>query len=115
MTEHDDKIDIQSELGVSRRDLLRRGAVVGGALLWVAPAIQSLSPPAYAETVSPKEQACCLCTKRNSTGQICTTDFLTQAQCADFCGGASRVKTYLLDATCSETNHHYSCVAGGGY
>ena len=32
----------------SRRDLMRRGALLGGALAWTTPVIQSLAPVAYA-------------------------------------------------------------------
>lgn len=35
--------DIHPQLGISRRDLLRRGAVVGGALVWAAPTVQAIS------------------------------------------------------------------------
>ena len=41
----------QPELGtpaVSRRDMLRRSALVGGALVWTAPAVQTLAAPAFA-------------------------------------------------------------------
>jgi hypothetical protein len=46
--EEKDRLDIRSEAGMSRRDLLQRGAVVGG-LVWVAPAIQSVTNPAFAQ------------------------------------------------------------------
>ena len=46
MDEHEKRVDLNSELGMSRRDLLRRGAIVGGTLLWVAPAIQSVGAKA---------------------------------------------------------------------
>lgn len=39
-----------SPQGVSRRELLRRGAVVGGALAWTTPAVQVFSSPAAAST-----------------------------------------------------------------
>jgi hypothetical protein len=56
------RIDLNSEIGMTRRDLLRRGAIVGGTLLWVAPAIQSLSPAAHAAMGrSPGPNACCYC------------------------------------------------------
>lgn len=48
MDEPEKRIDLNSELGMSRRDLIRRGAIVGGTLLWVAPAIQSMAPKAFA-------------------------------------------------------------------
>jgi len=34
--------------GLSRRDMLKRSAVVGGALVWTTPAVQSLAGPAFA-------------------------------------------------------------------
>jgi hypothetical protein len=34
--------------GMDRRQLLRRGALVGGAVVWATPVVQSLSPAAYA-------------------------------------------------------------------
>jgi hypothetical protein len=41
-----ERIDIGNEFGISRRDLLRRGAIVGGTLLWAAPTVQSIAKPA---------------------------------------------------------------------
>jgi hypothetical protein len=34
--------------GLSRRDMLRRSALVGGALVWTVPAVQTLASPAFA-------------------------------------------------------------------
>jgi hypothetical protein len=34
--------------GITRRDALRRGAVIGGTLIWAAPAVQTLARPAFA-------------------------------------------------------------------
>ncbi len=34
--------------GLNRRDMLRRSALVGGALIWTAPAVQTLAAPAFA-------------------------------------------------------------------
>jgi hypothetical protein len=58
MDEQGKRVDLNSELGMSRRDLLRRGAIVGGTLLWVAPAIQSMTPKAFAQEGSPLCAAC---------------------------------------------------------
>lgn len=55
------RIDLNSELGMSRRDLIRRGAVVGGTLLWVAPAIQSMAPKAFAQETNPGSKLCSAC------------------------------------------------------
>ena len=41
----DDSID--QNLGISRRDLIKRGAIIGGTLMWAAPVIQSVSSPAF--------------------------------------------------------------------
>ena len=37
-----------TSIGVSRRDLLRRGAMAGGTLLWAAPVIVTIAGPASA-------------------------------------------------------------------
>jgi LPXTG-motif cell wall-anchored protein len=34
--------------GLTRRDMLLRGAAVGGALVWTVPLVQSVTPSAYA-------------------------------------------------------------------
>jgi hypothetical protein len=51
---------LSRDLGISRRELIRRGAVVGGTLVWAAPVIQSLTPPAYAQA-TPAQCGCCYC------------------------------------------------------
>jgi hypothetical protein len=38
----------QANLGLSRRTLLKRSAVVGGTLVWAAPVVQTLAKPAFA-------------------------------------------------------------------
>jgi hypothetical protein len=42
--------------GVSRRDVIKRGAVVGGTVVWATPVLQSLTTPAFAGT--PNEPGC---------------------------------------------------------
>ena len=44
----DDDTPTTETPGVSRRDMLRRSALVGGALVWTAPTVQSLASPAFA-------------------------------------------------------------------
>ena len=44
--------------GMNRRDVLRRGAMVGGALVWTAPAVQSLAGPALAAQGSVAPELC---------------------------------------------------------
>jgi hypothetical protein len=78
MDEHEKRIDLNDESGITRRDMLRRGAIVGGTLLWVAPAIQSMAPKALARVQGPSPGSCsaCFCyngTKGTSAGS-CFTD-----------------------------------------
>lgn len=48
-----------TQTGVSRRDLLKRGAALGGAIVWMTPVVQTVGmSPALAQTVS--EGNCCL-------------------------------------------------------
>ncbi len=41
-------VDGPLESGLDRRTLLRRSAVVGGALVWATPVVQSIASPAFA-------------------------------------------------------------------
>ena len=97
---------IKRELGISRRQLMKRGAVVGGTILWAAPVIQSLSAPAFAQTNTPKpDNTCCACKQPNpQTGAHCQTNGFTQAQCDAFCGGANNVESYTQNADCINNN-----------
>jgi hypothetical protein len=45
---HDSDDAIDGTTGLSRRDILRRSALVGGTLVWAAPTVQALAVPAYA-------------------------------------------------------------------
>lgn len=96
MDKPEKRVDLNSELGMSRRDLLRRGAVVGGTLLWVAPAIQSLGPKALAQNVGSGSCSACYCWDgdKNDPGlghETGSTDFFenpggaSAADCRDFC------------------------------
>lgn len=45
--------------GLDRRSLLKRSAIVGGALVWTTPVVQSIASPAFAETSpGPGPQGC---------------------------------------------------------
>jgi hypothetical protein len=56
------KIDIEGDLGISRRDMMKRAAIVGGTLVWVAPAIQSLGArAAMAARQGPSPGTCAAC------------------------------------------------------
>jgi hypothetical protein len=64
----DTRLKLNDESGMTRRDLMRRGAVVGGTLLWVAPAIQSISSKAYAQTTGSGLCEVCLATTVDPDG-----------------------------------------------
>jgi hypothetical protein len=48
----------ENNLGMSRRTLLKRGAVVGGTLVWAAPAVQTLSRSAFAASPACDSSTC---------------------------------------------------------
>lgn len=90
MADHE-KDTFKSELGISRRDLLRRGAIAGGTLLWAAPIISSLRTPAFAQTRF--ACSCCECEAGVTPfpgGSNCQADGLSQSACEDACGGQVR-------------------------
>jgi hypothetical protein len=86
---------LPSELGISRRRLLRRGAIVAGSLVWVAPVIQSFRTPAFA--ASPVVSTCCKC----HTGNICNADGLSCQGCQQFCANAGGVAQYKVGTGCA--------------
>ena len=51
--------------GISRRELIRKGAVVGGTLVWATPLIQSLATPAGAQ--AQYLHRCCFCSNPDGT------------------------------------------------
>jgi hypothetical protein len=104
VSENEKKLDLQADLGMSRRDLLRRGAVVGGALLWVAPAIQSLTPPAYANNFSTQSTTCCACVQvKKKVRPACASDHFTPDSCRAFCAsqGSTMADFQTGNTTCS--------------
>jgi hypothetical protein len=132
------KGSLGEELGLTRRDLLRRGAVVGGTLLWVAPAIQSIAPNAYAQQQVGSFKACCQCSGAGSvsgsgTGNGngggggtqsqpagCTVDVITYDECFARCGGAAGVAHYgvgnyaCVDGTCVPLDDQVTDTTGSG-
>ena len=99
-------LDLDSELGVTRRDLLRRGAVVGGTLLWVAPAIQSLSPVASAQAEGPTPGVCAAC--------YCWSGADKQDPRKDFCTDNGRDGHQVDDGTCNDWCLWEGDFSGGG-
>lgn len=56
-----DELEMQDqspEGGLDRRSLLRRSALLGGAIVWTTPVVQSLATPAFAGTPKPPTCAC---------------------------------------------------------
>lgn len=47
--------DINPTLGISRRDVVRRGAIVGGGLVWAAPVVRTMSRSALAQDIGTPE------------------------------------------------------------
>jgi hypothetical protein len=96
----------------SRRELLRRGAVVGGTLMWATPAIQSLAPPAYAQYAL---CGCCYCwngDRQSPTNDACfdngATGFLADADsCQRWCETGTPSGPYTFSEHCSAST---SCV-----
>lgn len=82
--------DSEARRGISRRDLLKRGAIVGGTLLWAAPVVESLAAPAFAST-SPVFQSCCECagTKNGNTVYYALVDDYDCATCESACPNAA--------------------------
>lgn len=77
MEPEDGQQTIDTNLGISRRTVLRRGAVVGGSLVWAAPAVQSISRSALAQ--DPGTPAPCDCTGTESFDVKATLDGLIDA------------------------------------
>jgi hypothetical protein len=78
--------EAEQRSGLSRREMLRRAGIVGGTLLWAVPAVQSLTPPAYAH-VSPGDFYCCQC--RHDENRVrCFTAMgaFTIENCTTLCG-----------------------------
>jgi hypothetical protein len=83
---------MKHRIGMSRRDLLRRGAIVGGTLLWTIPVIKTISS-AHVAPGSPTF-TCCECRAGNAgelktTGNVfeCTDDgsIANEQACLEHC------------------------------
>jgi hypothetical protein len=97
------RIDLGSDLGMSRRDLLRRGAIVGGTLLWAAPAVQSITQPAFAgEQIGTVRHACCFCTNPSPPQR-----FNAEAHCNGLGGGAGTPLNSDADCAAYCSSQHY--------
>jgi hypothetical protein len=114
------RAEMAEERGISRRDLLRRAAVVGGTVVWLAPAIQTIAPKAYAD-VSPGASHCCQCRKTGGSPSApthrCfandpTADTLAEceAKCSpNFMGGQYTIDDFHQDFPAG-SGKSFSCV-----
>ena len=102
--------NLRREFGLTRRDLMKRGAIVGGTLLWVAPVVQSITAPsAYAGSI----HSCCQCAKKNNKHVKCAQDDITPSECNDQCSTpkGNSVVTYQTGSGCQCLQNVCSCVA----
>jgi hypothetical protein len=83
MPDQEGNTEPESKGRITRRDLIRRGAIVGGTLVWAAPAMQTFAKPAYALVHTPGVTSCCVCAALNT----CITDLQTCADCQAACAG----------------------------
>jgi hypothetical protein len=90
MSDHTERrSEVRNRVGISRRDLLRRGAIVGGTALWTVPVIASLTRA----HISPGSPAfsCCRCHAPGGTTprppNRCTTTVDNPTACQQFCEG----------------------------
>lgn len=80
--------------GVTRRDLVKRGAVVGGALLWATPIVQSIGPSALAQQRAESQCGCCYCyngdkaTAVDANDQCLANGFHFAESCEETCTNA---------------------------
>src|SRR3712207_1856650 len=58
---------MRRRIGMSRRDLIRRGAVVGGTLIWTIPVVKTISQAHVQPGASPYF-TCCQCKSATSAG-----------------------------------------------
>ena len=102
----DTRLNLNDESGMTRRDLMRRGAIVGGTLLWVAPAIQSVGSKAYAQVQGPSPGLCAAC-------YCYTTDannIVLRDECSDNGLAQQRFSNDACETFCDDQgyeNHQY--------
>ena len=101
--------------GVSRREIIKRGAIVGGTALWAAPVIQSLSSSAMAQGHDPESRCgCCYCWNGNiltTQDDDCSDDGAVferanPAACAAFC----QSRGFANSQQCATSPGGCSCV-----
>lgn len=97
--------------GISRRNLLKRGAIAGGTLMWAAPVITSMASPAYAASgKSPGTCAACYCFNGSKSNPSPSATSLTGDECSD--NGVQGFR--VTGDACREYCTHTGAFAGGG-
>ncbi len=91
--------------GLDRRSVLRRGAVLGGALVWTVPAVQTIAGPAFAAG-SPR---CETSLTGRLNGKCVTFTFDATEQCCS-CISGSGLPLPIGIAVCAATK---ACVPSG--
>lgn len=112
MTSPSESHEARPQTGITRRDLLRRGALVGGTLIWATPVLQSLTPPAYAQYA---RCGCCYCwsgDRQSPSKDSCidngSTGILANADtCRAWCESGAPSAPFDFSEYCSATT---SCV-----
>jgi hypothetical protein len=99
--------------GVSRRELLKRGAIAG-SVLWAVPVIQTIAAPA-AQAASPTH-ACCECKEpRPPLNLQCSVDDPSCSTCVNvICNGADNFSRYFIGVGCGCTQAPFNkkCIPG---
>jgi len=81
---------VRHRLGMSRRDLIRRGAIVGGTLIWTIPAIKTINS---AQAAGSPTFTCCICVNPQGVRVHCQPTATTAAACASACRVAESAVT----------------------
>lgn len=96
--------NLRRELGVSRREMLRRSAIAGGTLLWAAPVIQSIGPSAFAQVGSQTYHKCCFCFRPRRWAPAPTTCINNgMPPDADACAAVCANLGYMASDFCEST------------
>lgn len=106
---------MRRQLGVSRRDLLRRGAVVGGTLLWTVPVISTISR-AHEKPAGSPAFVCCECYAPRIGNQprfkCQPSSFDTKEQCRAACrADGYRSSKFHISPTAMTCNSTEGCSA----
>lgn len=105
----------QGQGGLDRRQLLRRGAIVGGTLVWAAPTVQAFAKPAFAQTGSPPPDSTgkdlsyvVVCYRRDGSTERCCVKFdLKDDGTVDQCEGEKFSVPQCgdrIDVSCGDCN-----------